>query len=195
MLPQQKATASRSFTATDQASSCIRQNLPKKFPSNPLNLIRNPITHQSYIATSTQHPFTRSRSSKTDIGLSPFSELASRTQQLQVIDVIRPAPAFRHHMVYCEIAEREVDLATVANTFLHSIQRVLVRAVMRQLAQVRSLRNIRTMSALHTAHQTQLLSSTLFDEPHREWRQVDTDPLTSQSFCSDASRRTTAERI
>ena len=83
--------------------------------------------------------------------------------------MIRAAPAFRHYMVHREVAEREVDLASVANSLLQSVERMLVRAVVRQRAQVRSLRNIRTMSALHTTHQTQLLSSTLFDEPHREW--------------------------
>ena len=53
----------------------IKQNLPKKFRSNPLNTIRNPITHNITSQFQPNTPFTLSRSNKTDIGLSPFSEL------------------------------------------------------------------------------------------------------------------------
>ena len=64
--------------------------------------------------------------------------IATRTQQIQVLNLIAAAFAFRHIVIHFQSVRRFGIFASSAFSFLELIQRSEVRAVMRQLALIGS---------------------------------------------------------
>jgi len=66
--------------------------------------------------------------------MSALGAVAARTQQLQVIGVIRAAFGFGQDVIDLHHAEREMRAAARAYAFLFAIKLVAMRAVVRQIA-------------------------------------------------------------
>ena len=99
-------------------------------------------------------------------------------------------------MINGEIPERKHDLTARAFALLFPKQRMLMRPVIRQLAQIGSVRYVDTVRHRMLREQKRVV---LFDaylhQLRRLRRQIDSRPLAVQTLRGDACGRAAAERI
>ena len=127
--------------------------------------------------------------------------VAVAAKQLEIFKVVRAAPRPRHHVINLEYLEREVHPASVAQTFLLTVQHVLVLPVVLGRIYVRAARYVRAVGDSPPAGVVYIRADSDFvrepvpDEFEGLFRQVRTYPLAPQLFGCHQRGGASAERI
>ena len=122
-------------------------------------------------------------------------------QQLEILEMVRPALGLRNDVIHGEILKREVMAAAVAATLLLSVQSVLAGLVGRALAHLRPLWGIRAVNdMLGVRHPLHLLSLSVL--PQSVYHQlgglgadIDPGPHPAQCVRRNTCRRAAAEWV
>ena len=117
------------------------------------------------------------------------------TKQLQNSKTTSPTLRPCDDVIHRQMLRQEMRPTPIAVPALSAAKQNLRLAQRRRRFTIRPLRNIPPSDSLNTPHQPKLIPSPLLHQPHRQRRQIDTDPLPVQPLRRDASRRTSTERV
>ena len=130
------------------------------------------------------------------LGPVAFDGVAGPAEQLQVVQVVRPASALRHHVVNGEVAEGEHHPTAVAQALLLPVEDVLVLPVGDGSLDVRPSRNVRTGGDIAVMKQAAHgLLEPHVDQFHGLRGYVYANPLAAESVSSDTGSGTSTEWV